>query len=305
MSSRDATDVAGKFHDGDLHAKAEAKVGNPVLSGIACRCDLALDAPLPESPGHKHTLHTVKQFLGAFLLHVLGLDVTDVDLHVVVDARVKQGLHDAQVGILDSRIFAHHGDLHFPGRIGEGADELLPVREVRLLRRLQPQPSQDELVETLFGEIKRHLVDRIRIQGLDYRIAGNVAEESDLVADLAAQIELGTTDDGIRLDADTPQFVDAVLGRLGLELPSRSDVGDESDVTVEDVLPPHPGGKLTDGFEEGKTLDVSHRTADLADDDVPGIGNVENLLLDLAGDVGNDLDSPSEIFPLPFLRDDP
>ena len=44
-----AQNAPGKFHHHDLHAKADAEVGNMVLAGILCSLDHALNAAVAES----------------------------------------------------------------------------------------------------------------------------------------------------------------------------------------------------------------------------------------------------------------
>src|SRR5882724_2364427 len=44
-----AADVAREFDGGELHAEADAKIGNPVFARVADRRDLALDAALAEA----------------------------------------------------------------------------------------------------------------------------------------------------------------------------------------------------------------------------------------------------------------
>ena len=95
-----------------------------------------------------------------------------------------------------------------------------------------------------------------------------------------------------------------MLRRLRLQLPGRLEIGDEREVDEHAVLPPCRQRDLPDRLEEREALDVAHRAADLGDHDV-GVGGaqIEHLLLDLVGDVGDHLDGLAEKLPAPFLVD--
>ena len=98
-----------------------------------------------------------------------------------------------------------------------------------------------------------------------------------------------------------------MLGRLALELLAGRDVGNEGEVHVADVAAADVVLELADGLEEGQRLDVAHGPADLDDHDIRFrklvFGDPEYALLDLVGDVGNDLDGPPKVIATPFLGD--
>ena len=99
------------------------------------------------------------------------------------------------------------------------------------------------------------------------------------------------------------------MGWLGFLL-LRQD-GDERDEHEAEVVVPNTELKLAEGLEEDGGLDVSHRAADLDEADVgrlPGVvdGNLSHTLdpvLDLIGDMRDNLDGFAEIVPLALLRD--
>ena len=69
---------------------------------------------------------------------------------------------------------------------------------------------------------------------------------------------------------------------------------------------PYLLAELADGLEEGKTLDIAHRAADLGDDhvDVRVTGDPCDALLDLIGDMGDHLHRTPEVVALALLADD-
>ena len=113
-------------------------------------------------------------------------------------------------------------------------------------------------------------------------------------------------DDDVRLDADAAQLLDRVLGGLGLELAGGGQGGQQRHVDVQDVGPPDVLAHLADGLEERQALDVADGPADLDDDDI-GIavaGDATDPLLDLVGDVRDDLDGAAEVVAAALLGDD-
>lgn len=96
-----------------------------------------------------------------------------------------------------------------------------------------------------------------------------------------------------------------VLGRLGLQLAGGADVGQQRDVDHEHVVPADLVPDLADGLQEGQRLDVADRAADLGDDDVDVVGrHTTDAVLDLVGDVRDDLHGVAQVLAAPLLGDD-
>ncbi len=110
----------------------------------------------------------------------------------------------------------------------------------------------------------------------------------------------------VGLDADPPQLLDGVLGGLGLELAGRREGRQQRHVDVQDVVPPDVLAHLADGLEERQALDVADRPADLDDHHVrvAVAAHADDPLLDLVGDVRDDLDRAAEVVPAALLGDD-
>ena len=117
---------------------------------------------------------------------------------------------------------------------------------------------------------------------------------------------VGAQDDDVGLDADPAQLLDRVLGGLGLELARGGQGGEQRDVDVQDVGPPDVLAHLADGLEERQRFDVADGPADLDDDDVriAVAGDPRDPLLDLVGDVRDDLDRAAEVVAAALLGDD-
>ena len=74
---------------------------------------------------------------------------------------------------------------------------------------------------------------------------------------------------------------------------------DDERVAAADVLP-----ELADRLEERQRLDVADGAADLDDDDVVVARDAADAVLDLVGDVRDDLDGLAEVVAAPLLLDD-
>ena len=164
----------------------------------------------------------------------------------------------------------------------------------------------DEVAQAPVLELERHLVDRLGGHGGDDRVGVDVAEERDLLAQVVVDRQVAAGDDHVGRDADAPQLLDRVLGRLRLQLARRRERGQQRDVDVEHVAAPDVLAHLADRLEERQRLDVADGPADLDDDDVraPVARDAPDALLDLVGDVRDDLDRAAEVVAAPLLRDD-
>ena len=110
----------------------------------------------------------------------------------------------------------------------------------------------------------------------------------------------------MRLDPDPAQLVDRVLGRLGLHLPRVADVGHQREVDEHAALRAEVGVELADRLEERQRLDVADGPADLGDHEVDGLGlgDDQDPVLDLVGDVRDHLDGRAEVVAPALAPDD-
>lgn len=149
------------------------------------------------------------------------------------------------------------------------------------------------------------VVDRLGVDGGDHGRLVDVAHQRDLALDGQRHLAVGAQHDRVGLDADVAQGRDRVLGRLGLQLARGADVGQQRDVHDEHVVAADLVADLADGLQERQRLDVADRAADLGDDDVDVVGrHAADAVLDLVGDVRDDLDGVAEVLAAPLLGDD-
>ena len=138
----------------------------------------------------------------------------------------------------------------------------------------------------------------------------DVAHQADLALHAGGDLAVGAADERVGLDADAAQRRHRVLGRLGLQLAGRRDVGHQRDVQEEAVVAADLVAHLAGGLEEGQRLDVADRAADLGDDDVDPLVRrrdasppAEDAGLDLVGDVRDDLHGVAEVLAAALLGD--
>lgn len=215
-----------------------------------------------------------------------------------------QRLGDREVGVGQVDVLAdeRHGDL--VDRVVDAVEQVVPGRPVHVAER-QVQLADDVGVEALGVQDLRDVVDRL---GVDRRHHGglvDVAHQRDLALDGGGDLAVGPKDDRVRLDTDVAQRRDRVLRRLGLQLARRADVRQERDVHDEDVVAADLVTDLADRLQERQRLDVTDRAADLGDDDVDVVGrHPADAVLDLVGDVRDDLHGVTEVLAAPLLGDD-
>ena len=184
-------------------------------------------------------------------------------------------------------------------------DQLIPHGQVGRLG-LQPQRFADELVQALLVQHGGDLVDGIDVPDRNDRVQRHVREHRDLGALVVRDGAVGAAQQRMRVDADLAQLLHRVLRGLGLEFAGRGDEGHQRQVHEGRAAAPQAQAHLARGLEEGQRLDVAHRAADLDDGDVglaiPGRRRAaRDEVLDLVGDVRDDLHGLAQVVAPPFL----
>ena len=294
--------VARVFNQRDLHAQADAEVGDVVLAGKLYRLDLAFHAALAEASRHQDGVHVAQRF-GAVALDLFRVDVDDVDLGASVDAGVLQRFGQRLVRLGQIDVLAHHRDLDRVVRLLDRVDDVVPGGQVGL-GQVQLQLFGDDVVDALGVQHARHLVDGVGIVAADHRVLFDVAEQRDLALFVFRQLAVHPAQQDVRLNADLAQLLHRVLGRFGLDLAGGGDVGHVGQVHVQRVLAAVVGAHLADGFQEGQRFDIAHGAADLDDGDVGVSRAFAHLQLDFVGDVRDHLDCAAQVVAAAFLGND-
>ena len=303
VGALEPADVAGELDRRPLHAVADAEVGDAVAAGELGGAHHAAGAAVAEAAGHQDAGRAFEQPAAGLGFERLGLDPLDVDLQPVRESAVVQRLVEALVGVLVAGVLAHDMDGELVVGVLDVVDQRLPGAHVADRCR-QPEPLQHHPVGALVAQLQRHLVDRVDVAGGDHRFLVDVAEQRDLLLQVAVEAAVGAAQQQIGLDADRAQVADAVLGRLGLQLAGRADERHQRQVDVERVLLADVLAELADGLEERQALDVADGAADLHQDHVDVAGHGADAVLDLVGDVRDDLNGAAEVVAAPLLLDD-
>jgi hypothetical protein len=296
--------VAGVLDGGDLHPQADAQIRDAVFAGVAGGDDLALDATLAEATGHEDRV-VLRELCRGLGRQRLGVHVLDVDLDVVVDAGVAQRLVERLVRVREFGVLAGHRDRDLALRVGDFLDQPVPAVEVG-------RPGQelelhaDHLVQALLVEHAWHLVDGVRVPDRDHAVQRDIGEERNLLALFIRDRSIGAAEQGVWLDADLAHLLHRVLGWLGLQLAGGGDPRHVGQVDKRRIRRAELQGHLADGFEEGQRFDVADRAADLDDGHVHGLGRADpgataHVVLDLVGDVRDDLHGLAEVVAAAFL----
>ena len=287
----------------ELHAEADAEVRDRVLTSVAYRSDLALNATLAEAAGHQNGIHPLQQ-PGAALLDVGGLDEVDAHAGAGLHASVGQRFVERDVGIAYLHVLSDHRDVDLTGRVRLRIDHALPCREVGRARlRLEAEFLDDDPVEILRVQQHGDLVDVTRIDRRDHRPLLDIGEQRDLAPLLGGQRVLRAAQQDVGLDADATEFFDRMLGGLGLDLAGTADHRHQRQVHEHTVAATEFHAQLADRLQERQRLDVTNRATDLDHADVGVAGAEQDVALDLVGDVRDHLHRRAEVIATPLLGD--
>ncbi len=143
------------------------------------------------------------------------------------------------------------------------------------------------LVDAGHGEV---LYDAV---GLD------IAKQRELAPCAVVKGHLLSRHDDVGRDAHRPEFLDGVLGGLGLLLSRRGNVRHKRDMDIKTILTPDLSSYLSHRFEEGLALDVADGAADLRHHDVRArlAAHGVDVVLDGARHMRDDLHRLAEILP--------
>ena len=150
-----------------------------------------------------------------------------------------------------------------------------------------------------------NFVDGVHVDVGNHRTRVDIGEQRDLFAQFQGQRCVGPADDDIRMNAQTAQLRNAVLGGLGLQFAGGANSRDERYMRVEHVVAADLAAHLAKRFDERNVLDVAYGSPDFHDHDVRivGLAHVVDAGLDLVGDVGNDLDGSAQKVAAPLAAD--
>ena len=302
-------EVARGLDDHALQAQAQPQRRDAPGAGVPDRADLALDAAHAEPARDQHAVHPVEGRRRAGRgLALVGLDPADLDLGPVREPARAQRLGDRQVGVGQVDVLADQRDRHGLVGVVDAVEQVAPDRPVDVAER-EPEPAHDVGVEPFAVQDTRDVVDRRRVGRGGDPVEVDVAHQRDLALEPVRDLPVRAQHQRVGLDADVAQSRDGVLGRLGLELTGGREERHERDVQEEAVVAAHVVADLPRGLQERQRLDVADRPAHLRDHDVRrgavvvGGRHREDAVLDLVGDVRDDLHGVAQVLAAALLGD--
>ena len=148
---------------------------------------------------------------------------------------------------------------------------------------------------------QRHLIDRRAVQRRDHTFWPDVAEQGDLAPLVLRDRPVGPAQQHAGLNADRQQFLDRVLGRLGLQLTRRRDIGQQRAMGEQGPFRPDLVAELPDRLQKRQALDIADRAADLAQHEILVAEVGRDELLNRVRHVRDDLHGGAQIVAAPFL----
>ena len=142
------------------------------------------------------------------------------------------------------------------------------------------------------------------VAAFEHAVQADVAVEGELLTVVFADRTVGAADKQVGLDADLAELGDGLLRGLRLELAGGLDEGHQRAVQEGHVLAAGVVLELAERLEERQAFDVAGGAADLGDEHVDAFAALEDAVLDLVGDVRDDLHGLAEVVAAAFLLDD-
>ena len=204
-----ADHVPRELDDRALQAQAQTQVRDAPLTRVVGGQDLAFDAAMAEAARDEHAGDTRQSICDVLRGERFRVDPADPGVHAVGPCRMPECLGNAEVRVRQLDVLADEADLQ--GRLGrlDPVDQRAPARQIGLdVLVAETQLADDQAAQPERLELERDLVDRVRRLGRDDRLAGDVREQGDLLADLVADRMVGAQHDDVRLDADAAQLLD-------------------------------------------------------------------------------------------------
>jgi hypothetical protein len=204
-----------------LEAQADPEIRHSPLADVPDRVDLSLDAAMSEPPGNEHAVDAREDLRDRIAHELVGCDPGDLHAGAVMEPTVPKRFDHRQVGVAEVDVFPDDGDAHRLGGAVDAVRQHLPVREVG--PALDPEMASDVVVQALGVEHERHLVDGVGVHRRDHARHGDVAEQRDLLLQVARDRAVAPAHDRVGLQTERAKLLHGVLGGLGLQLTTRAD----------------------------------------------------------------------------------
>ena len=218
---------------------------------------------------------------------------------------MQQRLADADIGVSKLYVFPDDTYAYMVCRMLNALNQVRPLVQGHC-PLLEMQSFGDAMMKFMFGHCQRCMIDGWQIRILDHVFQIHVAEQRNLLLDGLGQRFVATRYNDIGLDTNTTELFDRVLGRFGFEFVRCGQPWEQRDMHEERVFAGQFVLHLAQGFQKRQTFDISDSSADLNHSNV-GVALFQwtsDELLNLVGDMWNDLNGMAQILPASLLTDD-
>ena len=222
-------------------------------------------------------------------------------------------LDDAEVGIAQAGVLSNQCNLNGILETIQCEGHIRPLLHIGILHfhlSFQLELTGNNAMDILLEKKQRDVVDITNIVDTDNIGGRDVTEVANLAAGGLLQALSGAAEDDLGRKAEGAQVANTVLGGLGLLLLGQN--GDQTHEHEAEVFVSDAELELSEGLEEDAGFDVTDCAADLDKANVGCLsrivdGNMSHALdpvLNLVGNVRDDLDGLAEVVSLALLGDD-
>src|SRR5579884_964706 len=282
--------IARKLNACGLHAQADSEIRHLVFARIADGVQHTFDPAFAKSSGNENAVKAFELLFVVRPFKSFGLDPCNAQLQIMCERAVDERFFQRFVAVFVLNILTDNADGDFVLRVIATINKVFPARQVRL-GGLNVQIPERQSIHIFLGKAKRHLVDGIYVFCSDDGLLFQIAEERNLALNFLGEKAVAAAEQDVGLDPDGQHLLYRMLRRFGLQLLSGTDPGNECDVYKHGILAAQLLAHLADGLKKRQRLNVANRAANLDQSNITVSRDLAHSVLDLIGDMRNDLDS--------------
>ena len=304
VSISHAAYVTGKFNNCTLHTKAQAQEWNLVLTGILNSLNLAFNTTITKAARYQNTLAASKFLIQiqSRVLDLLGIYPVNLYSSIIGNTCMVESFSYRNISIWQLYILTNYSHLYLLLRILNLVDHLSPVLHI-YRTVIHTQLLQNNAIQAFLLHHQRNLINGISSQILNNSLFLYIAEQSQLLLHILGQRLLSTAYQNIWLNTNAPQFLYTVLGWLSLKLASGRDIRNQSNMNVQYIVTANFLLDLANSLHKWQGLNITYSTTDFGNNYICTIAgsHIINTLLNLIGDMRNNLDSLAQIITTALL----
>ncbi len=297
-----AGDVSGIFDYRHLHAQTDAEIGKPLLPGILSRQDHALNSPAPKASRNQDAFQPCQLLSVIFPGDALRIDPFDFHLNLMIISRMAQGLRHGKVCIMQCHILAHQPNMHRAGANFAVLHHLPPLIQLEL-RRLDSQLPAYHLRKVRPLQHQGRFVQVRQSDVFNDTILLHITKQGNFAKNTLLQRLVTAKHNNVRIDPHPLQLLHGMLSGLGFVFIGAPQEGHQCHMNEQAVLPSRLQGNLPHRLYKGLGFNITDGAPDFGDYHVRLclFSHTVDEILDLIGDMGNNLYGGSQILAPAFL----